>query len=95
VTPQSNKTKSLLTIFKFEDINSLFEAQASLNSVLTSKKTQHFTITKINLLMLIEEIIPVYSENDIKPINTLCGQNAELLIVEAGGTYSYHWVLKG
>jgi hypothetical protein len=28
-------------------------------------------------------------------INTLCGSNAELLIVKAGGAYSYHWTLKG
>jgi hypothetical protein len=36
------------------------------NSVLTSKKTQHFTITKINLLMLFEEKIAVYTENPHK-----------------------------
>jgi hypothetical protein len=40
------------------------------NSVHTTKKTQHFTITKINLLMLFKEMIPVYSENHMKPINT-------------------------
>jgi hypothetical protein len=40
--------------------------------------------------MLFEEIIVVYSENHMKPINTLCGQNAELLIVKAGGTRIYH-----
>jgi hypothetical protein len=28
------------------------------NSVRTAKKTQHFAITKINLLMLFKEIIP-------------------------------------
>jgi hypothetical protein len=65
------------------------------NSVRTSKKTQHFTITKINWVTLFKEILAVYSENHTKHINTLCGQNAELLIVEAGGTYSYHWVEKG
>jgi hypothetical protein len=27
--------------------------------------------------------------------NTLCGQNTELMIIKAGGTYSYHWALKG
>jgi hypothetical protein len=42
------------------------------NSVCTSKKTQHFTITKINWLMLFEEIMPVYSENHTRPINTKC-----------------------
>jgi hypothetical protein len=30
----------------------------------------------------------------MKPINTLCGQNAESLIVKADGTYSYHLVLR-
>jgi hypothetical protein len=45
--------------------------------VLTSKKTQRFTSTKINWLTLCREIIAVYSENHTKPINTLCDQNAE------------------
>jgi hypothetical protein len=40
------------------------------NSVRTAKKTQLFTITKINWLTLFKEIIPVYSENRTKPINT-------------------------
>jgi hypothetical protein len=37
-----------------------------------------------------KEVIPVYPENDTKPINTLCGQSAELLNVKAGGAYNYH-----
>jgi hypothetical protein len=40
------------------------------NSVRTAKKTQHFTITKINRLTLFKEIIPVYSENHTKHIHT-------------------------
>jgi hypothetical protein len=39
--------------------------------------------------MLLMEITAVYSDNHTKPI--LPGQNAQLLIVEGGGTYSYHW----
>jgi hypothetical protein len=39
------------------------------NSVRTSKRTLHFTITKINWLTLFKEIIAVYSENHAKPIN--------------------------
>jgi hypothetical protein len=39
--------------------------------------------------MLFKKIIAVYSENHTKPINTLCGQSAELLNVKAGGTYTY------
>jgi hypothetical protein len=40
------------------------------NSVRTSKRTPHFTITKINWLMLFKEITAVYDENHTKPINT-------------------------
>jgi hypothetical protein len=36
------------------------------NSVRTAKKTQHFTITKINLLTMCKEIIAVHSENKYK-----------------------------
>jgi hypothetical protein len=45
--------------------------------------------------MLFREIIAAYSDNRTKPTNTLCEQNAQLHIVKAGGTYNYHWVLKG
>jgi hypothetical protein len=38
--------------------------------------------------MLFKEITAVYSDNHTKHINTLCAQNAELLIVKAGDTYS-------
>jgi hypothetical protein len=43
--------------------------------------------------MLFKETIPVYSDNHTKPINTLSGQNIELLTVKAGGTHGYHWAL--
>jgi hypothetical protein len=36
--------------------------------------------------MLFRKIIAIRSEKYIKPINTLCGQNTELLIVTAGDT---------
>jgi hypothetical protein len=41
-----------------------------LNPVRTSRKTQYFSITKMNFLILFNEVIPVYSENHKKPINT-------------------------
>jgi hypothetical protein len=44
--------------------------------------------------MLFKEIIVVCSEKHMKPMNALCGQNAELLNVIAGGTYSYQCALK-
>jgi hypothetical protein len=47
-------------------------------SVPTAKKTQLFSISKINWLMLFKEIIVVYAENRSKTTNTLCGHNAEL-----------------
>jgi hypothetical protein len=60
------------------------------NSVRTSKRTPHFTITKINWLTLFKEIIAVYIENHTKPIN----QNAALLTAKADGSYSYRSALK-
>jgi hypothetical protein len=36
--------------------------------------------------MLFKEIIPFYTENDMKPTNTLCEQNADFLIRKASGT---------
>jgi hypothetical protein len=53
-------------------------------------KTQYFFITKTRWSVLFKEIIPVFPENCVKLINTLCGQNAELLITKADGTHSYH-----
>ena len=41
--------------------------------------------------MLHREIIAVCSQIHTKHINTLCGQNVELLNVKPGGTYSDHW----
>jgi hypothetical protein len=43
--------------------------------------------------MLYSEIIAVCSEIHTKHINTLRGQNVELLNVKRGGTYSNHWGL--
>jgi hypothetical protein len=60
------------------------------NSVRTAKKTQFFTITKINWLMLFKNIIAIYSENCTKFII----QNERLLINEVGWRYNYHWSLK-
>jgi hypothetical protein len=60
------------------------------HSIPTTKTVQHFSITYINWLLLFREIIAVYYENRAKPIDTLFGQNTELLSAEAGGTYTYH-----
>jgi hypothetical protein len=40
------------------------------------------------------EIIAVCSEIHVKHINTLCGNNVEVLNVKRDGTYSYHWAIK-
>jgi hypothetical protein len=45
--------------------------------------------------MLYREIIAVCSEIHTKHINTLCGQNVELLNVTPGGTHSNHWAVRG
>jgi hypothetical protein len=58
------------------------------NSVRTSKRTPHFTITKINWLTLFNEIISVYSESHTKPINALwesCGSRYIQLPLDGNG----------
>jgi len=42
------------------------------NSVRTSKRTPHLTITKFKWLTLFKEIIVVYTKNRAKSINTKC-----------------------
>ena len=44
--------------------------------------------------MLYREIMAVCSEIHTKHINTLCGQNVELLNVKAGSAYSDPWALE-
>jgi hypothetical protein len=50
-------------------------------------KTRHF--------ILYREIIAVCSQIHTKHINTICGQNVELLSVNSSGTYSDHWSVNG
>jgi hypothetical protein len=45
------------------------------NSVRTSKRTPHFTITKINWLTLFKKIVADCSDNQLEPINTKCRTN--------------------
>ena len=49
---------------------------------------------KTSQLMLYREIIAVCSQIHRKHINTLYGQNVELLSVKPGGTNNDHWALK-
>ena len=44
--------------------------------------------------MLYREIIAVCSQIHTKHINTLCGQNVELLNFNPGASYTNHWSLK-
>jgi hypothetical protein len=44
--------------------------------------------------MLYREIIAVCSEIHTKHVNTLCGQNVELLSVKPGCTHSNHWAIQ-
>ena len=49
---------------------------------------------KTSQLMLYREIIAVFSQVHTKHVNTLYGQNVELLSVKPGGTNNDHWALK-
>jgi hypothetical protein len=54
------------------------------NSILTSKKTQYITITKLMLMLMGN----VYS-NYMKSVNRMYKQNAELLTEKTGGMWCY------
>jgi hypothetical protein len=45
--------------------------------------------------MLFREPVAVYCENHAEHTSTLCEQKSEFYYVEAGGTQSDHWALKG
>jgi hypothetical protein len=62
-----------------------------LRNELNHLKPQFLSQTKHNKNRLTSA---VYSQNHKKPINTLCGQNSELLTVKVGGTQGSHRVLK-
>jgi tryptophanase len=56
--------------------------------VRTAQKAHSVPVTKTSQLMLYREIIAVCSEIHTKHINTLCGQNVELLSVKPGDEVS-------
>jgi hypothetical protein len=60
------------------------------NSVCIANKTQYFSITQINRLIPIKEIIAVCTESHVKPKI----QNADFLTVKAESTCNYYWALK-
>jgi hypothetical protein len=57
-------------------------------SAISKVKTGLSSVIQTSQLMLYREIIAVCSEIHTKHINTLCGQNVELLNVKHDGTYS-------
>jgi len=45
--------------------------------------------------MLYREIMAVCSQIHTKHINTLCGQEVDLLNVKTDGTFKNHWPIEG
>jgi hypothetical protein len=65
--------------------NEPFKAETHLyiykTSILTAKKTPHFTVTKINWLTLFKEIIAVYCENRIYEDGTFAYSNLRFICI--------------
>jgi hypothetical protein len=59
-----------------------------------SKEFKRVSTVTTKLLLLFKTIICVYYENYNPCIESVSGQNLELLNFKAGGMYSYHCVLK-
>ena len=45
--------------------------------------------------MLYGEFIAVCSQNHTKHVNTLCGQNVQIVNIKRGCVLNNHWVLEG
>jgi hypothetical protein len=70
-----------------------------LNRLMWRFNLKQVRLTRVNLnlegcMMLCREIIAVCSQIHTKHINTLCGQNVELLNVKPAGMNSNHWIAK-
>jgi hypothetical protein len=68
----------------------LLNVKLAVHIVTTELQRVKSLLQKTSQLMRYREIIAVCSEIHIKHINTLCGQNVELLNVKPGGAYSDH-----
>jgi hypothetical protein len=64
------------------------------NAVRTSQETYYGSATKPNKLTLYRETAAVYCENHTEQTNRICGKNADIYNVKAGGTHSGHCDLK-
>jgi hypothetical protein len=73
----SERIKLMLTLLRLRVMRIMFEV-----TVRTAQSTHSVWVTKTSQLMLYREIIAVCSEIHTKQINTLCGQNGELLSVK-------------
>ena len=60
----------------------LKESYLRINTARTAQWALSISVIKTSQLMLYREIIAVYSEIHTEYINTLCGQNVELLNVK-------------
>jgi hypothetical protein len=69
--------------------------EVNLNLFSTSQRTQSFSFTKADLIILFREIIADSCRNHTKDINFLCEKSTEFLNVAAGGTNTYHSALRG
>jgi hypothetical protein len=64
-------------------------------SVHTSNKTQRVSVSKASgWSMPFREIMVIYSKNQTKSANILCGKNSKSVIVKESGTHSYRRILK-
>jgi hypothetical protein len=69
-------------IYNFTLWNNRISCVMYKDTVRTAQKTHCVSVIKTSQLMLYREIMAVFSEIHTKHINTLCGQNVELLYVK-------------
>jgi hypothetical protein len=91
----SGHTATLGTLRWTVNITHLTSSVVHLKIQSVPRSKHSVSVIKTSQLMLYREIITVCFEVHTKHINTLCGLNVEFVNVKPGGTYCYHWALKG
>jgi hypothetical protein len=80
-----NTSNGFLSDNTFQDKKNCEEQYLKIQSL--PQRKQCICFTQTSWLMLFKKIITINCRNHVKPINKICGQNAELLNVKSGSTY--------
>jgi hypothetical protein len=85
----------LRTLVPYTHMSDYQDCSVKQDSVPSSQDTKYVSAIETNRLMLFGETVAVYCQNHTEHKNVVCGHNAEIQYVRAGGSHSDHWTLSG